>query len=127
MTQANAQSLMVIKTVYQMMVKQLVSARPGSLTPITDVWLLLREAPLTVLATIIAKRTVLVPQTMVHAHSMILIRNVYVLLVTEVLRLTVPTAPHARVASTRLLLVLSPAPNVPRAATLPLPMEVIVQ
>ena len=34
---------------------------------------------------------------------------------------------HARVASTRLLLVLSPAPNVPRAATLPLPMEVIVQ
>ena len=51
----SAQYLVVIKTVCQIVKTVLVSAKPGTPIPITDVRLLLREAPSTVLATTIAK------------------------------------------------------------------------
>ena len=54
-TPINAVPLVVIQIVCQIVLRILVSARPGTPIPITDVRLLLREAPSIVLATTIAK------------------------------------------------------------------------
>ena len=54
-TQLNAHPLVAMKTVSQTVKTRPASARPGTPIPITDVRLLLREAPSTVLATTIAK------------------------------------------------------------------------
>ena len=51
----HAQYLVVIKTVCQIVKTRPASAKPGTPIPITDVRLLLREAPSTVLVTTIAK------------------------------------------------------------------------